>query len=176
MLSRDAMRMFFDMRSFCATAEVTDITVLTDSPGAKERGTYPSRSKFLEALARIIRITRSGEGVVVHFSGHGFEVSSNGAVLTKSGSTIDSRTQECLLLRHDAATPSGNIGLRNTACATEVFDVLRTAATGAHVLFTADSCASGDMLDLAYNMQASGANNRADFTLRRNCRPPALCS
>ncbi len=141
---------------------VSDITVLTEAPGADGR---PTRAAILDAFAATAATSAPGDLVYLHLSGHGTRQAD------RNGDETDG-LDEVFLPADTARAAPGSGAIPNALVDDEIGEAVRAIrATGADVFFVLDSCHSGSGLRAASPRTADRYVDPAVLGIKAVARP-----
>jgi len=121
-----------------------EITVLTDKPGYEAK--KPTRENILKELSKLVKDTKSGDTLFVHFSGHGSQQEARDDIYEVDG------LDEYIL-------PVDFVKLRNEGKVHYILDdtlrqvLVDNLPAEAKLIALFDSSSSGTILDLPYNLE-----------------------
>jgi hypothetical protein len=136
--------------------QTSNMVVMTDDRGSGD-ALYPAPANIIGQMKALIAKSSSGDTIYFHYSGHGFTVASgNHAVVTASGGKIEAGLTECVLARHGGKTgdrKDKDITAGNTICGDAFNRVLELVPPGVFLFGVIDTCNSGTVFDLTYNIR-----------------------
>lgn len=123
--------------TYLAAHGYTEFNYLLDSPDDPEFAApdCPTRDNIIAALKSAVAITRPGDTLYIHFSGHGVQVRD------KNGDERDGK-DECLVPADYDTAPF--------ICDDDIAAILSRAPAGASIRVVFDSCNSGSCADLPW--------------------------
>ena len=115
---------------------------------------YPTPSRILGRMREMIKKSKAGDSIYLHYSGHGFTVASgNQSAMTAMGGKIDAGLHECVLARDDKKTDGKNITKDNCICGDEFNQLLEMVPADMTLFGVIDTCNSGTVFDLTHNVR-----------------------
>ncbi|KAL7535546.1 hypothetical protein ACHAWF_005197, partial [Thalassiosira exigua] len=141
----------YHMRDYLVNAHgfpEKDIVVLTDDGS----GTQPTKRRMIEALLRLVEVSKEGDSVFFHYSGHGGFLEADQNSFKQKNDMYD---QTLIPLDFQHAGQIRDFDLFN--------QFVRPMRGGVKVTCLMDCCHSGSVLDLPYSFKPTEEGGRGEY-------------